>query len=94
MNGVVVVQDARQEATIVQLQQVYEGLAAALGGAAPESRSRRSGLTLVDHKQAAEGHHHWYAGQLNSCLPAPVHAMLWQLVGPFWQRCPDNPRVL
>lgn len=61
-------QDARQEATILQLQRLYEGLAAALGGAAPERRSRRSGLTLVDHKDKAESHTHWYGARAPNCL--------------------------
>ncbi|KAK9808546.1 hypothetical protein WJX73_006973 [Symbiochloris irregularis] len=60
-------QDPRQEATIMQLQQLYEGLAAALGapgGVALSScgKTRRSGLTLVDHKDVAHSQTHWWQG--------------------------------
>lgn len=48
-------QDAKQESTILKLQELYDCLRAALKGS-----KRRSGLTLVDHSGTSQGHGAWY----------------------------------
>ena len=47
------VQDARQEATIAQLQLLYDGLAKVY------KPKRRSGLTVMDHVEHKPTQQHW-----------------------------------